>query len=172
MDHLVENHVSVELKYRELELNVKTGRAGYRTKLYENVIPHEGEVFVTGDDRVGIYRNERTKKTKLNTPVKSELLSASDDCVTDSINLSSLLSDMDIGTIIHDFDTEESENSEDMVELMKIMPTVLEHLRENGHLQSYTKWCHLIARNKFKVLAHYRKGLENKHGCFHAISKN
>ena len=74
MDHLVESHASVKLKYRELELNVETGRAGYRTKSYENVITHEGEVFVTGDDRVGIYRNERTKKTKLNTPVNQTQL--------------------------------------------------------------------------------------------------
>ena len=51
VDHLVESHASVELKYRELELNVETCRAGYRTKSYDNVIPHEGEVFVTGDDR-------------------------------------------------------------------------------------------------------------------------
>ena len=55
VDHLVESHASIEIKYRELELNVETGRAGYRTKSY-------GEVFVTGDDRVGIYRNEKTKK--------------------------------------------------------------------------------------------------------------
>ena len=48
VDHLVENHVSVELKYRELELNVKTGRAGYRTKLYKNAIPHE---FLLGHPR-------------------------------------------------------------------------------------------------------------------------
>ena len=38
-----------------------------------------------------------------------------------------------------------------MVELKEIMPAVLEHLRENGHLQSYTKWCHLIAENKFPL---------------------
>ena len=56
---------------------------------------------------------------------------------------------MDIGTVIHDSDDEESSHSEDMVELKEIMPAVLEHLRENGHLQSYTKWCHLIAENKF-----------------------
>ena len=47
----MESHATVELKYRELEFNVETGRAGNRTKSYENVIPHEGEVFVTGDER-------------------------------------------------------------------------------------------------------------------------
>ena len=34
VDHLVESHATVELKYRELELNAETGRAGYRTKSY------------------------------------------------------------------------------------------------------------------------------------------
>ena len=43
------------------------------------------------------------KHTKFNTPVKSEtvILSACDDCVTDSVHLYSLLSDMEIGTVIN-----------------------------------------------------------------------
>ena len=68
------------------------------------------------------------KNTKFNTPVKSEtvILSACDDCVTDSVHLFSLLSDMEIGTVIHDIDAEESSHSEDMMKLMEVM----EHLRE------------------------------------------
>ena len=55
---------------------------------------------------------------------------------------------MDIGTVIHDSDDEESSHSEDMVEIIR---AVLEHLRKNGHLQSYTKWCPLFAENKFPM---------------------
>jgi hypothetical protein len=41
------------LKYRE-----ETGRIGYRTKFYENVIPQDGEIFVAEDEKVGIYRGD------------------------------------------------------------------------------------------------------------------
>jgi hypothetical protein len=44
---------------------------GYRTKCYETVIPQDGEIFVTEDEKVGIYRGDKAKKKKLNTPVKS-----------------------------------------------------------------------------------------------------
>jgi hypothetical protein len=38
---------------------------------YETVIPQDGEIFVTQDEKVGIYRGDKAKKKKLNTPVKS-----------------------------------------------------------------------------------------------------
>ncbi|KAH3717206.1 hypothetical protein DPMN_059987 [Dreissena polymorpha] len=52
----------------------KTGRHGYRTKDYD-IIPAEGEVFVTEDERICIYRGDRTKKMKCNTPFKEGQLS-------------------------------------------------------------------------------------------------
>ena len=41
------------------------------TKAHEHIIPEDGEVFVTTDERIGIYRNlNKVKKSKLNTPKK------------------------------------------------------------------------------------------------------
>ena len=64
-------HDTLCLKHRESELHGETGRNGYRTKCYENVIPQDGEIFVTKDEKGGIYRGDKAKKKKLNTPVKS-----------------------------------------------------------------------------------------------------
>jgi hypothetical protein len=48
----------VSVKHRESELHEETGRIGYRTKFYENVIPQDREIFVTEDEKVGIYRGD------------------------------------------------------------------------------------------------------------------
>ena len=51
-------HDTLCLKHRESELHGETGRNGYRTKCYENVIPQDGEIFVTEDEKIGIYRGD------------------------------------------------------------------------------------------------------------------
>jgi hypothetical protein len=71
ISHLAKEHDTLCLKNRESELHEETGRIGYRTKCYETVIPQDGEIFVTEDEKVGIYRGDKAKKKKLNTPVKS-----------------------------------------------------------------------------------------------------
>ena len=47
-----------------------TGSIAYRTKAHVEVIPSDGDIVISGDNRVGIYRNDRSKKKKLNTPCK------------------------------------------------------------------------------------------------------
>ena len=47
ISHLAREHDTLCLKYRESELHEETGRIGYRTKCYENVIPQDREIFVT-----------------------------------------------------------------------------------------------------------------------------
>ena len=47
ISHLAKEHDTLCLKHRESELHNETGRIGYRTKCYENVIPQDGEIFVT-----------------------------------------------------------------------------------------------------------------------------
>jgi len=71
ISHLAKEHDTLCLKYRESELHEEKGHIGYRTKCYENVIPQDGEIFVTEDENVGISRGDKAKKKKLNTPVKS-----------------------------------------------------------------------------------------------------
>ena len=59
--HLVEEHPFMHLKYRQYEIDPNTGKSGYQTKEYKNIIPAQGEIFVTSDNRVGIYRGEEKK---------------------------------------------------------------------------------------------------------------
>ena len=59
ISHLaIKEHDTLCLKHRESELHEETGRIGYRTKFYENVIPQDGEIFVAEDEKVGIYRGD------------------------------------------------------------------------------------------------------------------
>ena len=58
ISHLAKEHDTLCLKYRESELYEETGCIGYRTKCYENVIPQDGEIFVTEDEKIGIYRGD------------------------------------------------------------------------------------------------------------------
>ena len=67
IDHLCRNHKHEIIKYREKELDDRTGRTGYRTKLYQDIIPSECSLSVTNDERLGITNEERSKKKKFNT---------------------------------------------------------------------------------------------------------
>jgi hypothetical protein len=55
ISHLAKEHVTLCVKHREPELQEETGRIGYITICYENVIPQDGELFVTEDEKGG-YR--------------------------------------------------------------------------------------------------------------------
>ena len=69
---LLKEHDTLCLKYRESELHEETGRIGYRTKCYETVIPQDGEIFVTEDEKVGIYIVE-TKQKRRNSIHRSKV---------------------------------------------------------------------------------------------------
>lgn len=56
--HLVVLQPSLCLRYREYELDIETGRRGYGTKEFPTIIPVEGEVFLTTDNKIGIYRGQ------------------------------------------------------------------------------------------------------------------
>ena len=68
IDHLISYHRTDCLKYRELELNEAPGSVAYRTKAHADVIPTDGDIVISADNKVGIYRYDRSKKKKLNTP--------------------------------------------------------------------------------------------------------
>ena len=66
IDHLCPNHKHEIIKYREKDLDDRTGRTGYRTKLYQDIIPSECSLSVTNDERLSITNEERSKKKKFN----------------------------------------------------------------------------------------------------------
>ena len=77
----------------------------YRTKAHANVIPADGDIVISADNKVGIYRYDRSKKKKLNTPCKfpDKTPTASSPKSTFDINqeyesIETLLNQMEIGT--------------------------------------------------------------------------
>ena len=55
IDHLTSCHIHDCIKYRELELNEVTGTAAYRTKAHLNIVPADGDIVVTADNKVGLF---------------------------------------------------------------------------------------------------------------------
>ena len=64
IDHLTSCHIHDCIKYRELELNEVTDTAAYRTKAHVNIVPADGDIVVTADNKVGLLKKDRSKKKK------------------------------------------------------------------------------------------------------------
>ena len=54
----------------KLELNKMTGSITYQTKTHANAIPLDGDIVISGDNKVESYHYDRSKKKKLNTTCK------------------------------------------------------------------------------------------------------
>ena len=92
-----------------------------------NIVPADGDIVVTADNKVGLLKKDRSKKkNKLNTPCKiadSELSnkqSTTDEDDTGCKSIGTMLSEMDIGAPINDDITDNS----DIQELIQLMPVV------------------------------------------------
>ena len=68
--HLSFKHANDIVKYRERELDSASGRLGYRTKYFQDIIPSKCEIFVTHDNRLSISNFDRSKKK--NTPERTK----------------------------------------------------------------------------------------------------
>ena len=151
--HLVEVHPSQHLKYREFEIDTDSGKKGYRTKEYMNIVPDEGEVLVTSDNKVGIYKGmDRQKKSKMNTPMKITEKGNSKDDDTLMANISCNPEDEEIDSLLKEMEMEHiSEHQEEEDRLIRNIPSVLQNLKESGNLKSFEKFCELIAKNEFPM---------------------
>ena len=161
IEHLTSFHKQECLKYHELELNEVTGSASYRTKAHSNIIPADGDIVVTADNKVGILKQDRSKKKQLNTPCKvvdttSELqddvecahrLSPPNEGVSEYKSIDILLSEMDIGSPI----TDDIAYDSSIQELIQLVPVVAEKLRQSGCLDTYSKWCHMMSEDRFPI---------------------
>ncbi len=58
IEHLIKKHESKCLKYRVKELNCETGNIGYRTKIFEGIIPKECTLNVTSNN-VNSFSNRK-----------------------------------------------------------------------------------------------------------------
>ena len=118
-----------------------------------NIVPSDGDIVVTADNKVGLLKKDRTKKKKINTPCKiadSELSnkqSTTDEDDTGCKSIETMLSEMDIGAPIYDDITDNF----DIQELIQLMPVVAEKLRQCGYLDTYSKWCHMMSDDTFPV---------------------
>ena len=66
---LLRNMIHFVLSIENQNYTKKQGTLiGYRTKCYENVIPQDGEIFVTEDEKVGIYIVETKQKRRNSIP--------------------------------------------------------------------------------------------------------
>jgi len=68
--HLCFKHANDIVKYRERELDSGSGRLGYRTKYFQDIIPSKCEISVTRDIRLSISNVDRSKKKKTNTHLR------------------------------------------------------------------------------------------------------
>ncbi|XP_053404619.1 uncharacterized protein LOC128558653 [Mercenaria mercenaria] len=55
--HLIQKHDHKCLKYKEKELNSETGKFGYRTKSFEDIIPKECKISVTSDNVISLSKD-------------------------------------------------------------------------------------------------------------------
>ena len=155
IEHLTSLHILDCLKYRELELNEVSGTVSYRTKAHINIVPADGDIVVTADNKVGILKRDRSKKKKLNTPCKirdteNEIYteqSATGGGVSEYKSIETLHSEMHIGAPIVDNTTYDS----DIEELIRLMLVIAEKLRQFGYLETYSKWCHMMSHDTFPM---------------------
>ena len=63
-------HANDIVKYRERDLDSASGRLGYRTKYFQDIIPSKCEISVTRDNRLSISNVARSKKKKTNTHLR------------------------------------------------------------------------------------------------------
>ena len=68
--HLCFKHANDIAKYREREIDSASGRLGYRTKYFQDIIPSKCEISVTRDNRLSISNVDRSKKKKTNTHLR------------------------------------------------------------------------------------------------------
>ena len=102
----------------------------YRTKAHIDVIPTDGDLVISADTKVGIYRYDRSKKKKLNTPCifPEKTPTASSPKSTININpeydtIETLLNQMEIGTPLP-IDDEIISYEDNLHELINLMSAV------------------------------------------------
>ena len=59
-EHLISSHRNNCLKYCKLELNEVSGSIAYGTKVHEDINPAESDIVVKTDNKVGIFRTDRS----------------------------------------------------------------------------------------------------------------
>lgn len=85
--HLCNNHNNFEIKYKERELCPSSGKLGYRTKIFQDIIPENYTIAVTDDNRLSISNVDRTKRKKANTPIRSNFTNITMKCSMQEKNL-------------------------------------------------------------------------------------
>ena len=81
IQHLCDAHRRKELKYREYELNESTGKFGYRTKLFPDVVPCLKEIHTTNDNAISISNSKKSKRQKISNETEREILGSDKECV-------------------------------------------------------------------------------------------
>jgi hypothetical protein len=109
--HLCFQHANDIVKYREREreLDSASGRLGYRTKYFQDIIPSKCEISVTRDNRLSISNVDRSKKTKTNTSERTNdsINYNGNDGQTSRKSLSDMLEEMDITQENDDLDSDD-----------------------------------------------------------------
>jgi hypothetical protein len=91
-------HANDIVKYRERDLDSASGRLGYRTKYFQDIIPSKCEISVTRDIRQYFQRRQVKEKENEYTPerTKDSINYNGNDGQTSSKSLSDMLEEMDI----------------------------------------------------------------------------
>ena len=162
VQHLISLHTDKTLKYRVLVLDSTTGTFGYQAKLHKGIIPSELEVsnktVVVNENRIIIQRNEKRKK--LNTPIKPSIvrrgLFGSDpfvDMEPQSEEVHNTENETYISTAAEEEISEFMPLRDDGFEeqLINLMPSVVETLKDSGHIESFVKFCNLLGNKDFPL---------------------
>ena len=125
LEHVNNLHSSEVFKYRQLELDDRTGKFGYRTKILE-------QKSLTRDISDDTLELSQKDLNVLNMNITAEERASADE------------SSVNVQDDLHG-------ESDDLDEIISLMPDVIKSLKEHGQIEQYKKWCNLVASELFTM---------------------